>query len=95
MIPLYGFLRGDTIGLLILARAEDQVVELARRLQQAARLRVEITGPVVVVVRGKTVDSRITVAQAGLTALDRFDVQPAAVVAAAASSDARARGPGR
>ena len=40
MIPLYGFLEGDLLGLLILARDDDTAAQLAERLQSAAAVRV-------------------------------------------------------
>ena len=73
-IPLYGFLQGDTVGLLILAEEGDTVQALARKLQDAASLRVAGRDQVQVVYNGKTMDPTMTVAQAGLEALDRFDV---------------------
>jgi hypothetical protein len=36
MIPLYGFLEGDTIGLLILAEEGDTIAALAQKLQDSA-----------------------------------------------------------
>jgi len=60
-VPLYGFLQGDTVGLLILADEGDTLEALAQKLQAAASLRVAARDPV-------------TVAQAGFEALDRFDV---------------------
>jgi hypothetical protein len=77
MIPLYGFLRGDTIGLLILASPGDTVAELAERLQDSAALRVPKRAGVAVLFKDRVLDPRMTVARAGLTALDRFDVIPA------------------
>jgi hypothetical protein len=73
-IPLYGFLQGDTVGLLILADDGDTLEALARKLQDAASLRVAATDAVRVVYNDKTMDPTMTVAQAGLEALDRFDV---------------------
>ena len=75
MIPLYGFLEGDTIGLLVLADAEDSVAEVARKLQAAARLRAAIDGPVTVLHEGKPLDPEATVADAGLQPLARIDVR--------------------
>jgi hypothetical protein len=76
MTPLYGFLEGDVIGLLILAEETDTMSDLAQKLTQSARLRVSFEGySPSVVVQGQAVSSRITVRQAGLTALDRFDVR--------------------
>ncbi|MGD1021795.1 MAG: toluene-4-monooxygenase system B family protein [Candidatus Sulfotelmatobacter sp.] len=74
-IPLYGFLQGDTVGLLILADDGDTLAALARKLQAAASLRVAARDAVRVVYKDKTMDPTMTVAQAGLEALDRFDVQ--------------------
>jgi hypothetical protein len=73
-IPLYGFLQGDTVGLLILADDGETIEALARRLQAAASLRVAARDQVRVVYKDKTMDLTMTVTQAGLEALDRFDV---------------------
>jgi hypothetical protein len=74
LIPLYGFLEGDTLGLLVLAEEADTVRELARKLQDAANIRVARNGDVELLYNSKSVDPGLTVAQAGLQALDRFDV---------------------
>ena len=73
-IPLYGFLQGDTVGLLILAEEGETLQALARKLQAAASLRVASRDQVQVVHNDKTMDPAMTVAQAGLQAFDRFDV---------------------
>jgi Toluene-4-monooxygenase system protein B (TmoB) len=73
-VPLYGFLQGDTLGLLILAEDADTLEALARKLQAAASLRVSARNPVRVIYKDKTMDPAMTVAQAGFEALDRFDV---------------------
>jgi hypothetical protein len=73
-IPLYGFLQGDTLGLLILADEGESVQALARKLQDAGSLRVAGKDKVQVVYNGKAMDPTITIAQAGFQALDRFDV---------------------
>jgi hypothetical protein len=73
-IPLYGFLQGDTVGLLILAEEDDAIQTLAGKLQDAASIRVARRDHVQVVYNDEIVDPALTVAQAGLQALDRFDV---------------------
>jgi hypothetical protein len=73
-IPLYGFLEGDTLGLLVLADEVQTILELARKLQDAANIRVARNDDVELIYNCKTVDPGLTVAQAGLQALDRFDV---------------------
>lgn len=75
MIPLYGFLEGDVLGLLVLADENDTMQDIARKLVQSARLRVATEDrQTSVIVGGTSVPSKVTVKQAGLTALDRFDV---------------------
>jgi hypothetical protein len=73
-IPLYGFLEGDTLGLLVLAEEGETLLELARKLQDAASIRVARNDKIDFVYDGKAMDPDLTVAQAGLQALDRFDV---------------------
>jgi hypothetical protein len=73
-IPLYGFLQGDTVGLLILADEGETVQTLARKLQDAAGLRVARRDHVQLVYNDKAMDPALTIAQAGFEALDRFDV---------------------
>jgi hypothetical protein len=74
MIPLYGFLQGDSMGLLILARAEDTLGRLAEKLQSAADVRVAPLRKLRIVVAGRALDAEMTVAAAGLSALDMFEV---------------------
>jgi Toluene-4-monooxygenase system protein B (TmoB) len=73
-IPLYGFVEGDTAGLLMPAEEGDTIMELAGKLQDAASIRVVRNDNVDVVYDGKVIDPELTVVQAGLQALDRFDV---------------------
>lgn len=73
-IPLYGFLEGDTLGLLVLAEEAETVMELSRKLQDAASIRVAHNDKIHLVYNGQAIDPGLTVAQAGLQALDRFDV---------------------
>ena len=74
MMPLYGFSQGDCIGLLVLAEPELSVAELAERLQRAAAVRVPYREKVAVLAFGRRLEANQTLANAGLSALDRFDV---------------------
>jgi hypothetical protein len=74
MIPLYGFLQGDCIGLLVLAEECDTAADLAEKLQTAARIRVKPEAKVRVVYQGVIIGGSSTVGQAQMGALDRFDV---------------------
>jgi hypothetical protein len=74
LVPLYGFLQGDTIGLLVLVHDTDTVAEIARKLQQAAAVRLPPKAVASVFHGGHRLAPELTVAQAGLSALDRVDV---------------------
>jgi hypothetical protein len=55
-IPLYGFLQGDTVGLMILADEAETVQALGRKLQDAASLRVAATKHAQVVYNDNKID---------------------------------------
>jgi Toluene-4-monooxygenase system protein B (TmoB) len=74
MIPIYGFVQGDTLGLLLLAQHGETMQELADKLQQSARVRVAQRAHVRVVYKGRELDPKWTIEQAGIEALDRIDV---------------------
>jgi hypothetical protein len=73
-IPLYGFLQGDVLGLLILAEEHETVQALSERLQEAASVRVGHTQDVRVIYKGNVLAPGLTLREAGLTSLERFDV---------------------
>jgi hypothetical protein len=75
VIPLYGFLEGDTLGLVVLADGQDTMADLARKVQEAAALRVEPRADAGVWFNGAPVAPTTTVEAAGLRPLDRFDVR--------------------
>jgi hypothetical protein len=74
LIPLYGFLQGDTMGLLILVEEHETVLDLARRLQQAANVRVARRPHVEVRYKDQLLEPQHTIAQVGFKPLERFDV---------------------
>ena len=74
-LPLYGFMEGDTIGLLILADEQESVRSLAGKLRDAASLRVDGRGDMEVVYRGSVLDPESTLAQADVKPLQRFDLR--------------------
>lgn len=80
MIPLYGFYEGDTLGLLMLATADMTIGELARRLEESAKLRAAPQKNPRVLSGGRELDKALTVAQSNLTALDVFEVREGEVV---------------
>ena len=76
LVPLYGFLRGDTIGLLVLVHDTDTVREIGRKLQEAAAVRVAPKPAAEVYCRGSLLTPDLTVGEVGLKALERVDVVP-------------------
>ncbi len=75
-VPLYGFVAGDSLGVLVMVDDQDTIAILAQRLQQAAAVRVAPRPRVAVRAHGKLLDGDATVKDAGLVALDRVDVGP-------------------
>lgn len=77
MVPLYGFLEGDTIGLLIFAFEGDSIGELIGKLESAAELRVGgfTDGNRKLFKNGNALASQLTVSSAGFRALDKFEVR--------------------
>jgi hypothetical protein len=76
LVPVHGFVRGDTVGLLVLVHDTDTIAELARMLAAAAAVRLA-PAPRARVYRGAVeLDPSDTVAGAGLTALERVDLVP-------------------
>jgi len=74
-LPLYGFLEGDTVGLLIVADQNESISSLANKLQEAGNIRVKPKSEVQLVYQGKVIDPALTVSGAGFSALERFDVR--------------------
>ena len=74
-LPLYGFVEGDTIGLLIMADKQESVRSLAERLRDAASLRVGGSRDMEVVYRGIVLDPDSTLAQSDFKPLQRFDLR--------------------
>jgi toluene-4-monooxygenase system protein B len=74
LVPLYGFLRGDTMGIVILVQEHDTMDEVAAAMQQAASVRVTPKRVARVHFQGTVLEPGLTVARAGIQALDRVDV---------------------
>src|SRR5262249_11221184 len=77
-IPVYGFVAGGGVGGLVLVYGHDTVAGGARRVQQAAAVRVAPRQRASVHAQGKLLDRDATVKEVGLVALDRIDVGPEA-----------------
>jgi hypothetical protein len=77
LVPLHGFLAGDTLGVLVLVHGDEAVQVIADRLMAAAAMRVVPFAPCEVVFRGVVLDPARSVSECGLRALDRVDVRRA------------------
>lgn len=76
LVPLYGFLDGDTMGVLVLAHADMTLEQVGAKLLEACRLRVDPLGGVgEVLAAGRPLPLERTVAAAGLAPLSRIDVR--------------------
>jgi hypothetical protein len=75
LLPLLGFVAGDTIGLLVLAREDMTIEHVADKLRQSARVRVDIAGPWELRVGDRVATPSQTVAEAGLRPLQRVDLR--------------------
>jgi hypothetical protein len=74
VMPLYGFVAGDTLGVVVLVRADETFRELAVRLAEAANVRVAGRGRGRIVIKGRVLDPKTTLRSEGLTPLDRVDL---------------------
>lgn len=74
-LPLYGFVEGDTVGVLIIADERESVGSLAKKLRDAVSLRVATTDEMEIVYRAVTLDPAITLDQAQFAPLERFDLR--------------------
>ncbi len=73
-LPLYGFLEGDVMGLLVLAAPEQTAAQIAALLQSMAAVRVAPREGMIVVHNGRKLSPDETLQAAGVQALDRIDV---------------------
>lgn len=74
MIPIYGFLEGDTIGLLIFAYPNETVQDLINKVQKSASVRIEPRANMQLLFKEHPVASQLTVKEMGVQPLDHFFV---------------------
>jgi hypothetical protein len=87
LIPVYGFVEGDTLGILVLARSSMTVAELSAKLAGSARLRVAMTPPYALYYRGEALPEDRTVASVGIATLSRIDLRRGPVARGSANGD--------
>jgi hypothetical protein len=76
LIPLYGFVKGDTLGVLVLVQDRDSIATLAKSLAQAVSMRVPAVHGAKLLKNGVELDPASTVAEARLSPLERVDLVP-------------------
>lgn len=74
MIPIYGFLERDTIGLLIFAYPNETAMDLIKKVQQSAAVRVSPQRGLNLKFNDKIIDPKMTVEDIGFKPLDHFFV---------------------
>lgn len=74
MTPIYGFLQGDVIGLLVLAYDDDTVAMLGEKLKKAASVRVAPKSGGRVKFQGRFLEPELKFSKTEISALDRIDV---------------------
>ena len=73
-VPLYGWVQGDSVVVVVLAREDQTVRELVELLCQAVAVRVAVTPGGFALLHGKRLDPDTSVRAAGIEPLDRIDV---------------------
>jgi hypothetical protein len=74
LMPLYGFVEGDTMGVVVLARSDATAQELGEEMIAAASVRVARRGRFKVMAHDRALDLGATLRVQGLTPLERVDL---------------------
>ena len=74
LTPLYGFMEGDTLVILILGYGNETVASLIGKLQKSVALRVKTKISPRLIHNGKIVDPSLSLREAKIEAFDRVDV---------------------
>jgi hypothetical protein len=75
LVPLYGFVQGDTMGVLVMAH-DDMTLETVQELLSASvHVRVEMSGRWTLSAQGRQLEGSRTVAESGLRPLERIDLR--------------------
>jgi hypothetical protein len=75
-IPLYGFVQGDTMGLVYLVHERETVQDLIRKVQLATKVRVRPMEETEIVYKNQKLEPQMSIAQVEFEAMDRFDLIP-------------------
>lgn len=78
LVPLYGFVEGDTMGVLVLATSDMTLAQVRDTLRASASLRVDPDGDWDILSGGHRLAPELSVEEVGLSALCRVDLRRAA-----------------
>jgi hypothetical protein len=73
-MPVYGFVQGDTMGIVVLARSDGTAADLAEKMIQAAGVRVARRPSFRVMAGDRVLDLAATLRMQRLQPLDRVDL---------------------
>jgi len=74
VLPLYAFVQGDTIGVLVLGRLDGTVRDLGDNLLRATGVRVKARGPFRIVAGERILDLAAPLRSLGMQPLDRVNL---------------------
>jgi hypothetical protein len=74
VLPFYGFVQGDTMGVVVLGRLDGTVAELGSNLLRAVALRSNRQGAYQLQVGGRRLDPDATLRSEAMKPLDRIDL---------------------
>jgi hypothetical protein len=74
MIPVYAFLEGDTLGLLLFAYPNETVGAFTEKLELSAKFRVPRKRKPALIFAGEKLDPEILLGATSIKSLDRIDV---------------------
>lgn len=74
VVPLYGFVQGDTMGVVVLGRLDGTVAELGANLLRAVGVRVERQGPYQLRAGARRLDPEAALRTQAMEPLDRIDL---------------------
>lgn len=75
LVPLYGFVEGDSLGILVLSHSDMTASAVVTRLTDAASVRVDPKGPWALFAKGRELELEKTVEQLELDAFERIDLR--------------------
>jgi hypothetical protein len=74
VVPLYAFVQGDTLGVVVLGRPDETVQELGESLLRATGVRVKRRGPFRVMSGERSLNLAAPLRTLGMKPLDRVDL---------------------